>query len=115
MSRRNPNPCGTNYGQLRHIRRGEPICDECRAAHNAYDRERRRRNGAVPMDQYGIGEVHGTYAAYYRHRRAGEPACDLCLKGASIYVKDRRIKTGVQKGRRGPTYDEWVDGLLGEK
>jgi hypothetical protein len=40
---------GTYAGWMAHRRRGIPICDECRAAHNAYRRERHaaaRREGA---------------------------------------------------------------------
>ena len=32
---REPAQCGTDSGYRRHLRNGEPICDECRAAHSA--------------------------------------------------------------------------------
>ena len=39
VHRNDERPCGTRRGEAQHRRRGEDICDECRAARRAYDRE----------------------------------------------------------------------------
>lgn len=36
--------CGTHAGWSRHRRLGEPICDPCREAHNAYNRAAKERS-----------------------------------------------------------------------
>lgn len=36
-------PCGTDAAHARHIRRGEPPCEECRVARNEAQARRRRR------------------------------------------------------------------------
>ncbi len=35
-----PNHCGTQRGYRRHLRAGEPSCQPCRDAHNAYEKRR---------------------------------------------------------------------------
>jgi len=44
---RTPAACGTNSGYYRHRDLHETICDACRAAHNAYNRELRRQTLAA--------------------------------------------------------------------
>lgn len=65
-------PCGTPAAYDRHIRRGEPVDDACREAHNADNRAKRERTRAKgPV-------VCGTRRGYQKHRRNGEEACDAC-------------------------------------
>ena len=40
QGKRPPARCGTNSGYLRHLRLGETTCGACRAAQNAYHRQR---------------------------------------------------------------------------
>lgn len=37
--------CGTRAGYIRHVKAGEPACDDCRAAHTLYMRLYRARGG----------------------------------------------------------------------
>lgn len=51
---RDPARCGTISGAVTHRRRGEPVCDDCRAAWNQYQRDNRRnwkRAPRVPLHQ----------------------------------------------------------------
>jgi hypothetical protein len=48
-------PCGTGAAVRRHIRRGEPLDDECREAHNACRREQRRTGQyRLPVNEQAI-------------------------------------------------------------
>ena len=41
---RNEALCGSRYGERKHRRRGEPVCDPCRLAHNQETARRRKLN-----------------------------------------------------------------------
>lgn len=65
-------PCGTRTAYERHIARGEPVDDDCRAAAAEYRRSHRQPKPGRPPAPCG------TRAAYVRHRRRGEPIDDAC-------------------------------------
>lgn len=80
-------PCGTPAAYDRHTRKGEPIDDACREAHNAKNREKRaqaRARGPVEC---------GTRRGYQKHRRYGEEACAACRQ-ANTDADNRLRRTG---------------------
>lgn len=58
-------------------------CDRCRAAWADYKRALRRRNGAVPLDQWREmmrGRTHGVRSTYTHGCR-----CDQCRQAERLY------------------------------
>jgi hypothetical protein len=72
---RSRKPCGTTAAYWRHIRHGQPPCDECARAERDYKRAR-----YVPR----LRELQpcGTPAAARRHYRLGEPLDAACLRAS---------------------------------
>lgn len=73
--------CGTTGGYARHKRLGEPVCDSCRDAKNAYWRDhgaaRRADQGKTISSRREVAEC-GTRSGYMRHLRLKEPTCAPC-------------------------------------
>lgn len=71
--------CGTAAGYIRHIRAGEPACEDCRAAHTLYVRLWRAKGGAQASRAYRdargraltrLARMHPTdYRALYQEER----------------------------------------------
>lgn len=87
MSRKPPQPCGTESAYRRHLYRGETPCEECRAA--AVAAQRRRYRAKHPAREPA---PCGTRAGYTRHWRAGEAACCPCRAAAAAYQQSLRKK-----------------------
>lgn len=70
---RKPIEHGTYRGAAQHRRRGEDLCEPCRAADNLYQQERRaaarKHEPAAPC---------GTRSGHARHVAAGEEPCGRC-------------------------------------
>lgn len=72
--------CGTHAGYIRHIKRGEPVDEECRAANTLYMRLWRARTGNGSQHRYTrareaavrrlIAAHRDEYRAAYREERA---------------------------------------------
>lgn len=78
--------CGTSAAYDRHVRRGEPVDEPCRLAHN-------KRNVQVKAEarhRRAAATECGTRGGYQKHRRDGEPACDPCRAANS--AADRRLR-----------------------
>lgn len=58
-SDRPPQPCGTPAAYRRHLRRGEPIDDACRAGHNRAAAESRRRDRQRQRERVSSGGAAG--------------------------------------------------------
>lgn len=84
---RKKTPCGTVSAAARHRRHGEPMCEPCKEASNAYDRERwHRRNPDRPPRRQS---VCGTFGGYAAHKRRGEDACEPCKVAMRAYFRAR--------------------------
>lgn len=70
-------PCGTRAAYIRHRRRGEEPCAQCRAAATVVERERR---GGSPRKAAQCG----TKSGYAAHRRREEPPCASCTEANRI-------------------------------
>ena len=113
-----PDGCkGTKSGYARHLRVGEPPCDECKTATYEENRERgkrkRREQGIMPHPdlrsmppgraceapsaKYPDGRK-GSDAGYQRHRAVGEPPCEECLAAAREYNRKRLTRKRRAKG-----------------
>ena len=55
--------CGTVAGYSRHVRSGEPTCDDCKAAWRTYYRDR-RRDDAIVRCQHCREEVEACRGVY---------------------------------------------------
>jgi hypothetical protein len=86
--------CGTESAYDRHVRRGEPIDDACRAAHTRASAERRERAKEAPKKREPA--KCGTRPGYQRHRKNGEVACDACRQ-ANTDADNRLRRTGTTK------------------
>jgi hypothetical protein len=98
--------CGTLKGYKTHLAFGEPTCEPCRQAANAYARERRRAKGIGPPKQAQCG----TYAGYFAHLDRGEATCDACREANRAHHAERRRKrreSPPQKAQCG-TYSGYV-------
>ena len=80
-------PCGTQSAYTRHVKKGEPIDDACRAANT----EAKRTKG-VPTPGRRQPIEHGTLKGYKQHRYRGEQACADCLAANREY--------GLNKSRK---------------
>ncbi|MGY2747243.1 hypothetical protein [Arthrobacter sp. UYCu723] len=76
-------PCGTYPAALRHYRRKEALCGPCRAAKNAYQKERREK---VQRKSW----THGTYSGAVQHRKQREKPCEPCREAWNVYQRDYR-------------------------
>jgi hypothetical protein len=75
--------CGTNAGDVRHVRARETACDDCRAAHTLYVRLWRARGGmelgrainsARRRALTRLARMHPTeYRALYQEERNRQP------------------------------------------
>jgi len=78
-----PLGCNGKYGTggaKAHRRRGEPVCDACRASEAHYGREYRRGQGTRRL-KYGCG----TWQRHEQHRRKGEPIDLPCRLAYNAY------------------------------
>lgn len=74
------NKCGTFAGFTAHRRRGEPPCEACRAARNAYYRA--SRASQTPRC--------GTSTGRRYHQRRGELVCEKCAAAYNAERRERR-------------------------
>lgn len=63
--------CGTRAGYFRHRRKGEPACEPCLEAHNAYTARE-----VKPVKD--VVREHGTVKGWNQHYYRKEPACQPC-------------------------------------
>jgi hypothetical protein len=95
--------CGTPSGERRHRRRGEPVCEPCKEAHNAVQRKRdaaaRARAKSRPAPARRDAARCGTVGGYSAHRRRLEDICEPCKVAIRGYWKARydRAKTAARK------------------
>lgn len=83
-------PHGTYAGYKAHQNRGVEMCDECREAGRAYQRQRYAARlppsaDYTPRPEDAGKMIHGTYAGYRKHENRGTEPCDLCREAARIY------------------------------
>jgi hypothetical protein len=102
-------PCGTPAAYARHIQRGEPPCDQCKAAHadqrRAYAAEHREVVAEQSRQSYRRrvrGErAHldpcGTIGAYARHLRRKEEVCKACRDAWRDYCREGRQRRAEQR------------------
>ena len=81
-----------------HFRRGEPLCEQCRAKKRAVNRgqaERRRRaNGVAERETPTCPSV----GAWHAHKRDGSPPCSGCVAAIRLYNRDRvRAKRAAKR------------------
>lgn len=91
---------GTNRGYYQHRRKDAPMCDPCRLAHNAAQREHKRaRVGSTRS--YNWPAKCGTDGGYTKHRNNGENPCIACKVAHSEaeMVRYRRSREGVEPKR----------------
>lgn len=104
-------PCGTAAGYGRHISRGEPTCEPCRAAWREYQQQYDRATGRTNHDKSDIPPELapcGTYGAAQRHKAHGEPVCRACQRAFRNYQAEKaRDYRAAKKARR-----EALDALL---
>lgn len=104
-----PNPpakCGTTAGRNRHRWHGEPVCDPCREAFNAYRRNMTAKKN--PTREPRTAEIkHGTAWGYQQHRQQGVPYCDECREANNTDQRKRYkpstrvlVQCGTDAGRR---------------
>lgn len=87
--------CGTIGGNSAHKRRGEPICDACKAAEAQYRKDRR---GGITRPRPPV--VCGTYNGAQKHRRLKETICHPCAEAERAYNRDRHhSRTDPRRGR----------------
>lgn len=79
-------PCGTPAAYLRHLRKGETACDECREAQNAKSRATTRNKGD--------GKVRKP-ARQMQHTTVHTTEMDRLLEKASPVIVWRRKPNGV--------------------
>lgn len=96
---RKSQPCGTRAAAQRHYSRGEPMCEPCRLAKLAYEKQIRDR---APKKERPVAKC-GTYTGYARHRRLGEKACRPCLEAWNERGRGQRMTAGVPNGTIQPT------------
>ncbi|GAA0200281.1 hypothetical protein GCM10009526_23660 [Glutamicibacter creatinolyticus] len=86
--RRDLQPCGTVAAYQRHYRNREPVCDECKDAHRAYNRER----AAIRNPDKKPRELKpcGTYPAYKRHLARRTEPCEPCREAWRTYQRAMR-------------------------
>ena len=83
--------CGTSAGYYRHQTAGTPVCQECRLAKRAYDREyeaERRKYGGRPRKQAKCGTVGG----YHKHWRLKQDTCQACKDAVAEAHKARQAR-----------------------
>ncbi|WP_329291914.1 WhiB family transcriptional regulator [Streptomyces pseudovenezuelae] len=85
--------CGTERGYQIHIRRKEPVCPLCRAAHDERVEANRRHLLEVAH------RAGGTTRGYWMHRRLGEEACEGCKRAQGRRSAERRERQRATAGR----------------
>lgn len=89
-----PQPCGTYGASQRHRRRGEPMCEPCRAAYNAYMKQFRGRStdwrireAARKRALWQLADLHreefGQLYAAEAARAMGQPRLDAEIVGGA--------------------------------
>lgn len=87
--------CGTTAGFSRHRRMRETICEPCREAHRARERERyweKKGMNAPPRRGYRKAKC-GTTAGDKAHRDRGEKPCENCLQARAEYQRRSKMPT----------------------
>ncbi|MFC8490681.1 hypothetical protein ACFUJU_07725 [Streptomyces sp. NPDC057235] len=79
-------PCGTEAAYIRHIRRKEPSCAECRAAHSAHQRRRIAERAADPAAADRAGHGKATTYCNYGCR------CPACAEANSRKCREARAR-----------------------
>ena len=87
--------CGTERGYQIHIRRKEPVCPRCRAAHD--ERVEANRRQLLEVAHRAGGTVRG----YGMHRRLGEEACEGCKRaqGRASAKRRQREREACERAR----------------
>lgn len=91
---RKSQPCGTRAAAQRHYARGEPLCEPCKAAKAAYEKQLRDR---VPKKERPVAQC-GTYTGYKRHLRVGETSCVPCREAWNARNRVQRMTSSVPSG-----------------
>ena len=88
--------CGTEGAYRRHLRRLEPRCEPCSAAHRVVSSAECRRalerkhSGAAPPPR--AAARCGTTSGGKQHQRLGTPACARCKAAANTYARARNAR-----------------------
>jgi len=82
----NPTPSGF----IKHSKRGEAACANCKKARNEHLREvRKNRVGGVrPRRENGERPPCGTSDGYFFHHRNKEPSCEPCNEARRAYQRE---------------------------
>jgi len=90
--------CGTERGYQTHVRRKEPVCALCRAAHD--ERVEANRRHLLEVAHRAGGTVRG----YWMHRRLGEEACAGCKRaqGRKSAERRERQRAAAREARSAP-------------
>lgn len=88
---------GTRAGAHLHRIRGVPLCEPCKEAERAYQREYRRKVASgehIPVKQ--VTARCGTTSGAAVHRRRGEDVCEACKAAERAYKREynRKIASG---------------------
>ena len=83
-----PSACGTYAGYRRHQAHGTTICDDCRAAMNAYSRARYQPSPRKTFKP----DACGTWKGWHRHKYHDVPPCDACRVAAREYQRAYRAQ-----------------------
>jgi hypothetical protein len=84
-------PCGAPSGYKRHRRENTPVCDQCRDARRAYERDlaaKQRAANPKPHKERAHGDC-GTLAGARYHRRHKQPVCPPCNQAENTYQRTR--------------------------
>ena len=77
-------PCGTNRKFWWHSRNGEPACDPCKAANNAYKRELRAQK-ATKAEALEVGRTQRARMIQQRNDERTENLHDMLAAGATLH------------------------------
>ena len=73
-------PCGVGTGAYqRHLKAGEPVCEDCRRSRREY--QVKKRGGYKPRKLAPCG----TPAGRQRHYKRGEPTCEECRRAYNAW------------------------------
>jgi hypothetical protein len=95
--RKNQAKCGTHSGAMRHYKQREPLCEPCKEAKRAYEKQYHSSKPKKPRNAASCG----TYSGSAKHFRKGEPVCDPCREARNAYQNNRnrkRMTSGVPYG-----------------
>lgn len=105
-STKHSSPCGTTGGYRRHIRRREPTCEPCRAAHRLATAARRRE--ANPNMRPYLAIEHGTSKGYRMELRRGLTPCDDCRAAAARHRAENKRAASARREE----LEEYRDAVL---